>query len=376
MTFPVGPTNGEKANVNGVTYTYNSTLTAWTVSSNFLDGISANLVAANNITSSNTVVVGTTVSATGNITGGNVITSGLISAAGNITGGNLIGTIRTAAQTNITSVGTLSALSVTGNITGGNVAVTNNISAGGNLTVSGSLIGDGVSFADSTPANTLVTTTSGNVGIGTNTNLTARLNFPEVNSGEVINYYSSATEAARSGVGKYTSETRHYVATNDFFAWRTGGPSGTERMRIDSAGRVTTPSQPLFSASDSRGLNITSQVLTSSNCFDSIDYNVGGHFNAGTGRFTAPVAGYYDCTFHCADASASGKDTNLRIRKNGLSNSGPLTEAYNQAGLGGTNVFVRCIIQCSIGDYIDFEAARLNTVGAIQHKRFIIHLIG
>jgi hypothetical protein len=49
MTFPVGPTNGQKANVNGVTYTYNSTLTAWTVSSNFLDSISANLVTANSI---------------------------------------------------------------------------------------------------------------------------------------------------------------------------------------------------------------------------------------------------------------------------------------------------------------------------------------
>jgi hypothetical protein len=40
---------------------------------------------------------------------------------GNITGGNLLGTIRTAAQTSITSVGTLSALSVTGNVTGGNL---------------------------------------------------------------------------------------------------------------------------------------------------------------------------------------------------------------------------------------------------------------
>jgi hypothetical protein len=144
MTFPVGPTNGEKANVNGVTYTYNSTLTAWTVSSNFLDGISANLVAANNITSSNTVVVGTTVSATGNITGGNVITSGLISAAGNITGGNLIGTIRTAAQTSITSVGTLSALSVTGNITGGNVSTSGSITSAALVLNNGSADGGGL----------------------------------------------------------------------------------------------------------------------------------------------------------------------------------------------------------------------------------------
>jgi hypothetical protein len=48
----------------------------------------------------------------------------LISATGNITGGNLsgtsiVGTLTTAAQTNITSVGTLGALSVTGNITFG-----------------------------------------------------------------------------------------------------------------------------------------------------------------------------------------------------------------------------------------------------------------
>jgi hypothetical protein len=52
---------------------------------------------------------------------GNITVSGVISASGNITGGNLLGTIRTAAQTSITSVGTLSALSVTGNVTGGNL---------------------------------------------------------------------------------------------------------------------------------------------------------------------------------------------------------------------------------------------------------------
>ena len=104
MTFPVSPTNGQKANVNGVTYTYNSTLTAWTVSSNFLDGISANLVAANAITSVSTVVAGSTISATGNITGG-----------------NLLGTIRTAAQPNITSVGSLTALTVTGTTSAGQI---------------------------------------------------------------------------------------------------------------------------------------------------------------------------------------------------------------------------------------------------------------
>lgn len=55
-------------------------------------------------------------------------------AAGNISATNLAGTLTTAAQTNITSVGTLSSLTVTNTISGGN------LSTGGNLTVSGQVI--------------------------------------------------------------------------------------------------------------------------------------------------------------------------------------------------------------------------------------------
>ena len=61
-----------------------------------------------------------TVSTTGNITGGNLLTSGLISAAGNITGGNITGS-------NVISATTLSA---TGNITGGNVTTAGTMTAG------------------------------------------------------------------------------------------------------------------------------------------------------------------------------------------------------------------------------------------------------
>jgi hypothetical protein len=107
------------------------------------------------------LATGGTVSATGTVTGGNIATGGTVSATGNITGGNVTtvgtvsagtvtattlsgngsaissitganvtgqvgnalvaGTVYTAAQPNITSVGTLSSLSVTANITGGNI---------------------------------------------------------------------------------------------------------------------------------------------------------------------------------------------------------------------------------------------------------------
>jgi hypothetical protein len=75
------------------------------------------LAVTGNITSGNvqgTTHSGTTGTFTGNVTTGNV--SGTTGAFTNVGG-----TLTTAAQTSITSVGTLGSLAVTGNITGGNV---------------------------------------------------------------------------------------------------------------------------------------------------------------------------------------------------------------------------------------------------------------
>jgi hypothetical protein len=82
---------------------------------------------------SGTSIVGTlTTAAQTNITSVGTLTS--LSVTGNITSGNLqgtniAGTLTTAAQTNITSVGTLTSLGVTGNITTGNANASGNISA-------------------------------------------------------------------------------------------------------------------------------------------------------------------------------------------------------------------------------------------------------
>jgi hypothetical protein len=93
----------------------------------------------------------------------------LISATGNIIGGNLsgtsiVGTLTTAAQTNITSVGTLDSLAVTGNVVGGNlitnsgfVFATGNIT-GGNLNAAGLSLSGNVLSAINMIAN--ITTTA------------------------------------------------------------------------------------------------------------------------------------------------------------------------------------------------------------------------
>ena len=69
---------------------------------------------------------------------GSYSATGGITATGNITGGNLsatniVGTLTTAAQNNITSVGTLSSVTVTANVAGGNLTTGGQVSATGNI---------------------------------------------------------------------------------------------------------------------------------------------------------------------------------------------------------------------------------------------------
>jgi hypothetical protein len=112
-------------------------------------------------------------------TGPNVLTvqgsysaTGAIIATGNITGGNLsgtniAGTLTTAAQNNITSVGTLSSLTVTANVAGGNLTTGGQVSATGNIRTSNYLfVGQDINVSGGVTATSYTGTSaslSGNV---------------------------------------------------------------------------------------------------------------------------------------------------------------------------------------------------------------------
>ena len=132
------------ANITG-----GNVLTGGVVSSTGNINSGANIVATANVIGGNVTTVGI-MSSTGNATHGNILTGGIVSATGNITGGNLsgtniAGTLTTAAQTNITSVGTLASLAVTGNISPGGLsmpagnAVIGNLYVNGNTTIAGNI---------------------------------------------------------------------------------------------------------------------------------------------------------------------------------------------------------------------------------------------
>ena len=115
------------------------------VSANFFTG-TLTTAAQPNITSVGTL---TSLAVTGNATAGNVYAN-----SGTIGASLLTGTLTTAAQPNITSVGTLSSLAVTGNITAGNanlgnlatanfINISNNANITGNLTAGNFAVGAG-----------------------------------------------------------------------------------------------------------------------------------------------------------------------------------------------------------------------------------------
>ena len=78
----------------------------------------------------NAATVGTTLSVTGNVTGGNVLSGGIVSSTGNITGGNVAATLISGTT-----------LSATANVQGGNLRTTGLISATGNISTDGNVAG-------------------------------------------------------------------------------------------------------------------------------------------------------------------------------------------------------------------------------------------
>jgi hypothetical protein len=134
------------ANITGIT------------GANFSGTVIANVVNANSsINSSGTLGV------TGNIAGGNITSNGIATITGNVLAGNVYansgtigaslvaGTLKTNAQPNITSVGTLTSLAVTGNITSGNANL-------GNLASANFFQGDGylLTNVSAAPGNSII----------------------------------------------------------------------------------------------------------------------------------------------------------------------------------------------------------------------------
>jgi len=217
---------------------------------------------------------------------------------------------------------------------------------------------------------------SGNVGIGT-TNPT---------SGKLVISGSSVTTSQGIRLVGDTADARFICESATLGAGIIGTFSNhsqliytnsTERARIDSSGRFTTPFQPRFSgyrtdAAPNWAGSSAATTFAANNAY----INVGNCYNTSTGVFTCPVAGNYRISFGALMGNVGW--AMLYYFKNGVVSASLAHGNANGYALWFT-VGYEVIVSCAANDTL---AAAFNTNGGggylynSQYNYLVIELVG
>ena len=159
------------------------------------------------------------------------------------------------------------------------------------------------------------------------------------------------------------------------------GTNNTERMRIDSAGRVTMSAQPAFFA----GIGAVSDATFNLNQFlpyNQTVLNTGGFFNTSTNRFTAPVAGRYFFSWNTfyTDSGGLSNDMQTGLNVNGSYISFSGGDAFVNVARPSTSgvICIGCsaVVNLAANDVVGIMA-RTNNVRVYQgHCNFSGYLVG
>ena len=225
----------------------------------------------------------------------------------------------------------------------------------------------------------------GNVGIGTSS-IPADAKVAISGTGLVLQDASGAIQRFNKTLGTDTA-----WISNRSYSWHNGnglalstqtedplrfGTNGSERMSIDSAGRVTMPYQPAWCYNTRNNwTNAQFNLITFSSY-----WNISGNRYQGsytTGTFTAPVAGIYQINF--TDVPYSGQSSSAYVQynlyKNGVSWVW-LTHSEYGSVRSYEPVSASCVIELAAGDTIGVGAypsgMTNNNAGACTFSGYLI----
>ena len=135
--------------------------------------------------------------------------------------------------------------------------------------------------------------------------------------------------------------------------------NNTERMRIDTSGRITTSAQPAFHATSSNAPGNNTEWV-----FNATAFNRGSHFSTSTGRFTAPVAGVYYFYVYGLPANGDNSDIRISLRVNGSAYSSArfiITKNFNSWQTTYGNVVMSISANDYVSPWVDSAGAGFHT---------------
>ena len=313
MSFPSSPSNGNISIVNNITYQYDSSLSAWT-----------------RVPGTITQIVANTVTAT-----------------------SFIGPLSTAAQPNITSVGTLTSLRVTGNttITGNLVIQGNTITIGAeNYTVTDSII-DLHTFSNLAP---LTGDDGRDIGIkfhyyksGDNH---AFLGW--ANDSGSLEYYSTGDDVngvfTGTAYGNIKAASYQSTATTGIAPFTVRSTTTVANLAAATAGTVTTAAQPNITS-----VGTLSSVAVTGNVTAGAVYTNSYFYSNGTPYYNTGPAGSAGATG--ATGTFSGTSTQQIITSNTTVSANTTSGALIIAGGAGIagNLYVGGLLNVTNNSYMN-----------------------
>jgi hypothetical protein len=201
------------------------------------------------------------------------------------------------------------------------------------------------------------------------------------NMGSITWYSGNSTPTAEIAAYRNTPASGNNIELR-FYTATAGTP--IESMRISSAGTVTKPYQPAFRAGRSTSYTPGAGTIIAFNSTSGFGFNVGGHYSASTGRFTAPVTGIYNftaCIIWESVPDGQQMDDAFEIRVNGSTAAYSFNRAEYVAGTTGNGGYyvdnATVLLNLTAGQYVEvYNRFNLTIHGNQNYCYFTGYLVG